>query len=238
MPKCLQGKYFATHTPISPWLHQNNIYKGSCWSCDALRSHGFRRQINWEFSTSQLLLQTVSLQDSAEWETDFSFLCSGAPAEPQPLSRQRVVVHQPSLGKYRNSSATQFFSPLPDLLILGAFPRNLCWTDVVQLQIQVSSFFSWDCYGFSAYISSLGRILATMILTTLNYQHPIPLADFPLEFRCPMAQPWLCRNIAISRKSFAHQLQSKHRGCLGFLSIKQAKMTQEALYALGYFSVQ
>lgn len=68
------------------------------------------------------------------------FGCSwGAPAFPQAAG---CGSSQPSLGKYRNSSVTQFFSALPDLFILGAFPRNLCWTDVVQ--IQVSYFFSWD----------------------------------------------------------------------------------------------
>lgn len=92
-------------------------------------------------------------------------LSCGVPAFQQAES---CGSSQPSLGKYRNSSAAQFFFPLPDFLILGAFPRNLCWTDVVQLQIQVSSFFSWDYCWFSAYMSSLGRISATMILPAPN----------------------------------------------------------------------
>lgn len=57
---------------------------------DALRSHDFKEtEINWEFDISQLLLQSVSLQDSAGLERDFFLLvlgCShGPPALPQAV---------------------------------------------------------------------------------------------------------------------------------------------------------
>lgn len=136
---------------------------------DALTSHSFKEtnhQGVWHITASaaNCLFARFCRVRKGFFLLVLSCSCR-APAFPQAACHGSS---QPGLGKYSNSSATQFFSALPDLFILGAFPRNLSWTDVVHFQIQVSYFFSWDYCPFSAHISSLGRISATMILPAHN----------------------------------------------------------------------
>lgn len=112
---------------------------------DALRSHGFKEtnQLGvWHFTA--FAAKCLFARFCRVRKGFFLLMLSWTPS---PSTGSMLCFHsQPSLGKYCNS---QFFSALPDLFILGPFPRNLHWTDVFQLQIQVSYSFSWDYCWFS-----------------------------------------------------------------------------------------